>query len=260
MRTIVVTGAASGMGAATKERLEADGHRVIGMDRQETDVVADLGTPEGRAAAVAAVQERVGDRLDGIVTAAGVFGFPGGVGDVVVSVNYFGTVALLDALRPLLARGTDPAAVVVSSNSITTNPSALRAVTDACLAGDEDKARTVANEAGASACYPASKVAVTWWARRNSPAWAADGITLNTIVPGLIHTPMVEQIRADERIGPLFDQVPIPVGRLGRPDEIASAAAFLLGPGARYICGSTLFVDGGTDALVRPDDPQPNWA
>ena len=68
MRTFAVTGSASGMGAATCRRLEADGARVIGIDLRDADVVADLGTPEGRAHAVEAVGQRCDGALDGLVT------------------------------------------------------------------------------------------------------------------------------------------------------------------------------------------------
>ena len=52
MRTIAITGAASGIGAATSERLQSEGHRVIGVDLHETDIAADLATPQGRSDAI----------------------------------------------------------------------------------------------------------------------------------------------------------------------------------------------------------------
>ena len=59
-------------------------------------------------------------------------------------------------------------------------------------------------------------------------------------------------------LGQFVDAFPIPVGRKGTADEVAAFVAFLLGPDARFFCGSVLFVDGGTDAQLRPDDfPQP---
>src|SRR5688572_9762890 len=99
MRTIVVTGSASGMGAATKARLEAAGDRVIGVDIKDADVVADLGTAEGRQAAIDAVTEQSGGTVDGLVTWAGLPGLTERPGSLLVSVNYFGTVVLLEGLR-----------------------------------------------------------------------------------------------------------------------------------------------------------------
>ena len=70
-RTVVVTGSASGIGAATRARLEHDGARVIGIDLRDADVIADLGTGEGRLAAVSSV-EAIAPRLDAVVCCAGI--------------------------------------------------------------------------------------------------------------------------------------------------------------------------------------------
>src|SRR4051812_7032915 len=102
------------MGAATKARLERDGQRVIGVDLRDADVVADLGTVEGRAAAVDEVAAQSGGLIDGLVTWAGVAGLTDRPGSLVASVNYFGTIAMLEGLRPLLAAGDRPAAVAIS--------------------------------------------------------------------------------------------------------------------------------------------------
>ncbi len=255
-RTIVVTGSASGMGRATATRLQADGLRVIGIDRHDAEIVADLGTPSGRSMAIDAVERASGDAIDGLVTWAGLAGLSGVPGSLLASVNYFGTVELLAGLRPLLAAGDAPAAIAVSSNSTTCQPGIPVSLAELCLAGDENAARAAADESGALATYPATKLAVARWVRRNAPSknWAGAGINLNVIVPGAIETPMLQETREDPTIGKFVDAFPIPVGRTGAPEELAGVVSFLLGPGARFFCGSVLFVDGGTDALIRPDD------
>jgi NAD(P)-dependent dehydrogenase (short-subunit alcohol dehydrogenase family) len=255
-RTVVVTGSASGMGAATKARLEADGQRVIGVDIRDADVIADLGSAEGRRDAIAAVREQSGGAIDGLVTWAGLAGLTDRPGDVLVSVNYFGAVAMLDGLRPLLAAGREAAAVAISSNSTSVQPGVPMAVVDACLAGDEEAARSAANEASSLASYPATKLALAWWVRRNAPtpAWAGAGITLNAVAPGAVQTPLLDETRNDPTVGMLVDAFPIPIGRRGTADELAAFVQFLLGPDARFFCGSVVFVDGGTDAQARPDD------
>jgi len=253
MRTIVVTGSASGMGAATKARLEAAGDRVIGVDLKGADVTADLGTVEGRQDAIDRVADLSGGTLDGLVTWAGLPGLTERPGSLLVSVNYFGTVVLLEGLRPLLAKGDRPAAVAISSNSTTIQPDLPIAVTEACLSGDEAAARAAGDEVGSLNVYPASKLAIARWVRRNAPAWAADGITLNAVAPGAVETPLLQASREDATVGELVDHLPIPVGRPGAADELAAFVQFLLGPDARFICGSVLFVDGGTDALLRAD-------
>jgi len=139
-----VTGSGSGMGAALQSRLEADGTRVIGIDLKNAEVEADLGTPKGRAAAIDRVGELSGGALDGLVTLAGLAGLPERPASLLISVNYFGTVQMLAGLRPLLARGTDPAAVAISSNSTTCQPGLDEALIVSCLEGDEDATRALA--------------------------------------------------------------------------------------------------------------------
>ena len=261
MRTIAITGSASGMGLATADRLQDDGHRVIGVDLRDADVIADLSTPQGRQAAIAEMTDVAGGRLDGLVTYAGLGGLPDRAGSLVASVNYFGTVELLDGLRPLLAEGDEPAAVAVGSNSTTCQPNVPEDLIDALLEGDEDRARQLADGADSVNTYPATKVALTRWARRQAPTpeWAGAGITLNVVAPGLIDTALTQEQRHDETMGPLIDMFPLPLGRGGRPEEVAAFVAYLLGPDARFFCGSVLFVDGGTDALLRADSQPATW-
>jgi len=244
------------MGAATRTRLEADGQRVIGVDLHDAEVVADLATPVGRGAAIEGVGKRAGDAIDGLVTWAGLPGLTGLAGGRLVAVNYFGAVALLAGLRPLLARGDRPAAVAISSNATTCQPGVPMDVVDHCTAGDEDAARSAADAAGAVATYPATKIAIARWARRQAPTegWAGAGITLNVVAPGAVETPLLQASREDPTIGRFVDAFPVPVGRHGSADELAAFVQFLLGPDARFFCGSVVFVDGGTDALLRADD------
>lgn len=257
---MVVSGSASGMGAATKSRLEHDGQRVIGIDVRDADVIADLGTIAGRQAAIDAVVELSGGAIDGLVTWAGLSGLTGVDGSLLASVNYFGSVGLLEGLRPLLADGDRAAAVAISSNSTTCQPGVPLDLVALCLEGDEVAARAAADVAGALATYPATKIAVARWARRNAPTpeWAGAGITLNVVAPGTVETPMLQATRDDPTIGRFVDAFPVPVGRAAEADELAAFVEFLLGPDARFFCGSVVFVDGGTDALLRADDvPMP---
>lgn len=262
MGTYVVTGAASGIGAATTALLQEQGHRVVGVDRAPTDVIADLSTPSGRAEAVGQVEALVPEGITGFVPCAGVAGLTDVDPELVVSVNYFGAVEMLTGLRPLLARaaarGEQPAVVLLSSNSVTCQPGWSSDVAGACLEHDEVKARAAAAGQQAVNVYPATKAALAYWSRREGvkPEWVGAGIRLNAVAPGLIATPMTEQLRRDPELGIFADAYPSAVGRPGRPEEVAAAIGFLLSEQAALIVGTTLFVDGGTDAIMHPMRPQ----
>src|ERR1700738_3023887 len=105
--TVVISGSASGIGAATAGLLRSKGRRVIGIDLQGAEVMADLATPGGRSHAVAEVHRLAGGRLDGLILCAGVAAAK--PDDHVVSVNYFGANALLTGLRSDLESGRQPA-------------------------------------------------------------------------------------------------------------------------------------------------------
>ncbi len=254
MGTFCITGSASGIGAATRTRLEAAGHGVIGVDLRDAEVEADLGGAEGRRHAVERVLDASGGRLDGLLVGAGVA--PPFAPEPMASINYFGSQVLLEGLREALAATGDAQAVAISSNSTTTVPDVPSGLVAAFLDGDEEGARTAASAAGDSHTYAASKTALAHWVRRHAPqaSWAGAGIRLNAIAPGATMTPLLQSGLDDDTYGPLITGFPVPTGGFGDPDQIAAWIEFmLLSDAARFMCGSVVFVDGGTDALVRPD-------
>lgn len=256
MGIIAMTGSASGIGAATRARLENSGRRVIGIDVRDAEVIADLSTPAGRDTAVVAVRRAAGGRLDGLVACAGV-GPQAEPLPLIVSLNYFGAQAVLAGLREALAAGTQPAAVAVSSNSATVPGSECDTpMVAACLAGDEAEARQIATTLMGHQVYAGSKLALARWVRRNAPGaeWAGAGIRLNAVAPGAVLTPLLQAGLDHPMWGPAIRSFPIPTGGFGAPEQIAAAITFLLSPEASFCCGSVLFADGGTDAMLRPDE------
>ncbi|HLX87091.1 MAG TPA: SDR family oxidoreductase [Acidimicrobiales bacterium] len=250
-RTVVVTGSASGIGAAVRDRFARSGARVVGVDLAGAEVHGDLSTAAGRQAAVAAVIDACDGCADGLVACAGL-GPHVRPTPAIVAVNYFGALAVLDGLLPALEAGDAAAAAVVASNSagITPpNPGLL----DALAAEDEQTATSLAGALDGATVYGMSKLALARSIRRRVRAFGQAGVRLNAVAPGPVDTPLLAASLEDPTLGPLVDALPVPLGRRAAPEEIAGAIAFLLDPANGYVHGSVLFVDGGTDALLRPD-------
>jgi NAD(P)-dependent dehydrogenase (short-subunit alcohol dehydrogenase family) len=235
-RKYVVTGAASGIGKALTEQLRSEGNTVFGVDLRDADVTVDLTTAEGRTALVEKVTELSGGTIDAIVAVAGLAApIPATAG-----VNYFGAVATLEGLRPLLAGSDAPRAAVVASLA------ALEPVDDvlfaALVSGDEpealERAQAIADlpsDTPSNAIYNSSKSAIALWVRTNAPTdeWAGAGIALNAIAPGVIETPMIAEILATEE---------------GR----AALAAGAPSEQNTHVTGQIIFVDGGAEVIRRP--------
>jgi NAD(P)-dependent dehydrogenase (short-subunit alcohol dehydrogenase family) len=254
---VALTGSASGIGAAVRSRLEADGWRAVGVDLDGQEVSADLSTSAGRAAAVAGVLDRLdGERLDAVVACAGL-GPQVARRDLLVSVNYFGAIAVLDGLLDALAAtgaaGGAPAAVAICSNSISVTPMPDPTLVELMLAGDEKAATELSTSMDGPTVYAMTKLALGRGCRQRVPAWAGRGVRLNLVAPGPVHTPLYQGTLDDPVLGPLVDLLPVPMGRPSEPAEIAAPIAFLLSPEAAMVHGSILFVDGGSDALLRSD-------
>lgn len=256
MRTVVVTGSASGIGAAVRSTLEAEGQRVIGVDIRNADVEADLSTTDGRNEAVTKALDLSGGTLDGVVICAGL-GPHVQPPSLMISVNYFGAVEVLDGLQDALSRGDNPAAVVISSNSIGIIPMVLPSddteMTDAMIAGDEPTAIAAGERFDGASIYGMTKVALARAIRHRTQDWGEKGIRLNAVAPGPVKTPLLQGSLDDPILRPGVEGLPVPLGRHSEPQEIADVISFLMGPKATYVHGSIVFIDGGTDALMRPD-------
>lgn len=252
MPVTAISGSASGIGAAVSKLLREAGHQVIGIDRSDAEVIADLSTPQGRDAAIAAVLQRCEGVLDGLVCCAGV-GVTAPSSGLILSVNYFGVSHLLEGLNGALARGRQPAALVIGSVASTQPGAEQQPMTAALLADDETGARALAEALSQPhVAYACSKHAITQQARRLCKPWAAQGIRLNVVAPGAVQTPLHQASLDDARFGQAVREFVAPLGRSGLPEEIAALVGFLQSPQAAFIHGSVVFIDGGMDAMVRP--------
>jgi len=254
MPTTLVTGSASGIGAATCKALQALGHTVIGVDLRNADIQGDLSHKAGRQEVLAKVLERSGGVLDGLVLCAGLGPQTHPV-SLVASVNYFGAVELLDGLLPALQKGKQPAAVVISSVASAQLPWSSNPLGAACEAGDEAKVNAIvaaAAEQGGNLAYAGSKNALTVALRKRASAWGAAGVRLNSVAPGATDTPLLQAGLDDPRYGQAIRDFVAPIARHATPAEIAEVVAFLISPATGFIHGVQLYVDGGMDAMTRP--------
>jgi NAD(P)-dependent dehydrogenase (short-subunit alcohol dehydrogenase family) len=206
---------------------------------------------------LAGVREAAGASIDAVVACAGVSGRADRL-DESVRVNYFGVVVGLEGLQPLLAAGSDPRAVVVSSIRDHAVPPEYRTLVHTCLAGDEDGACAMAHGfSTARLVYAASKQAVSRWVRRAapSPAWAGAGIALNAVGPSVIDTPMAGRMLSAENRATAAAENPMPFLGIPAPAEsVAHLLAWLASAENRIVTGQVIYADGGSDALIRGDD------
>lgn len=244
-KTIVVTGASSGIGAEVAKLARFQGARVIGMDRNDPlssldgFIKADLGTPAAIDAAVAQLPEHV----DALCNIAGVPGTADG--ELVARVNYLGLRHLSSRVLARMPRGGS----IVNVASILgaewpqrlTEHKAL-AATDSFEAGAKWLA---ANPVPHATCYQYFKEALIVWNATQSQEWfLGKGVRMNCVAPGPVFTPILgdfvtmlgqERVQADAH-------------RMLRPgfaDEIAPVIAWLCSDEARWVSGANIPVDGG---------------
>jgi len=251
MKKAIISGSASGIGACVKTRLEKQGYSVTGIDIKNAEVNADLSTADGRNSAIRGALEHTGGDFDILILAAGLGGHLDD-GQLVAKVNYYGAVELLDGFRDGLA-ASKGRCVVISSNSAQMHMDPNNDLALALLDGTEDQAMELIGDNHAALTYGISKHAVARAVRRRAAEWGGLGIQLNAIAPGMTETPLFRGAADHPEIGKSVEAIPIPLDRVASADEIAGVIEFMLSDAGSYMQGSIIYVDGGTDAQLRPD-------
>lgn len=256
-RTYIVTGAASGIGAATAEALRSHGHTVIGVDLKGAEVSADLSTPSGRAAAATEATALADGKVDAVIACAGISAPIAKT----FAINFFGVTEFLTAMVPVLRSSEAPRAAVVSSMA-SLQPVSSELV-EAGLAGDEEKALEIGEALAQQGSdtgylnYSSSKRALSRWVRRQSISeeWAGNGIPLNAVAPGTVITPMTRELLATpEGVAMVDASVPMPLNSHQPAKSIADLLVWLTSEENTHLAGQTIYCDGGADATLRGDD------
>ncbi|BBY73988.1 3-oxoacyl-ACP reductase [Mycolicibacterium parafortuitum] len=234
----LVTGAASGIGAAIARTLMSAGVRTIRMDLQAPQPDPDFPAHLQAGVALDVREPDLLDKLSGaapenvayLVNCAGVIDDTGfsGVDRALwlrcLEINLMGAYNTIDALTPVLRRAS-PAAVV--------NISSIEAGRVVALSNPDPSPQ-----------YAASKAGLQMLTQSAARALAADGVRVNSVSPGFVATPMAAAHGDTTELPPALAPR-VPAGRFAAPADIAHAVAFLLSDQAAYITGSDLRVDGG---------------
>jgi len=227
-RTALVTGAAAGIGRATALRLAADGWRVVGIDRVagSLDGVELVAGDAGDASVLDAALAACGESLGALVCSAGVP--PSGPWD---SRAHWDEVIAVDLTAPYEAMRRAWPALVAGRGSVVIVGSIVGTV--------EGSLRSPA--------YAAAKAGLEGLARSFAVIGAADSVRVNVVAPGAIATDF------DERLLPADRRSDVPLGRMGTPEEVAGAIAFLVGDQGSYVTGAVWTLDGGRTVLSAAD-------
>jgi len=237
-KVAIVTGSASGIGAATMARFRAEGATVVGMDVTPADdaVALDVRDEAAAAEAVAATARDHG-RIDVLVHAAGVAGggpvhlVDAGEWDRVVDINLKGTFLMN---KHVVAQMVDQTPDAIGQRGSIVNIASIEGIE-----GTE----------GGSA-YNASKGGVVVLTKNLALDYGRRAIRANAICPGFIDTPLMSDVfdmGGMDEVRRSFVETHA-LGRIGRPEEIAAAAVFLASDDASFVTGTTLVVDGGYTA------------
>jgi len=247
-RVAVVTGAARGMGRACVERLVSEVDVLVAVDLEAPEIEGTVGVAcdVADADAVARLVDRVRElgTFRALVHAAGISPTMADSRRV-MAVDLVGTQLLLDAFGPLVVPGSSAVCFASSSAYQITlagpDPESDAVVEDPLADGFLDVAAARFSDSGLA--YGWAKRGVIRAAARAARTWGPRGGRVNSVSPGLIDTDMGRQELASQPIMQVMLDA-TPVGRLGRPEEVATLVGFLVSDAAAFISGIDILIDG----------------
>lgn len=251
-KTFVVTGASSGIGKAIADRLIGNGHRILRVSRTKADISVDLGTREGRDELLRQVADMAPDGIDGVCTSAG--SSDAAHPELVAATNYFGTTEVIEGLYPQL-RKPGGRCVAISSVAMLQANAQSAPLEELCLNGDEGAAKAMAAGMSLMEVYPGTKQALSVWARKTAikPEWAGEGILINIISPGSVETPMHQAALVNPELTERRKKAaPRAAKGIAQPEDVAELADFLLNCQSNHLIGQVIFLDSGSEAILRP--------
>lgn len=248
MGVYAITGGTKGIGLKTAEKLRELGHDVFVIASRNADINGDLATAEGRNKVVSELYRLCPEGIDGLVCNHGISPDPINSASKILSVNYYGAVAVMEQSYELLKKKKGSCVVTVSA-AIVSKPRGKYFVDDLLLrCADESRVGRLADSLPLEdgfVMYASAKLALCRWVAQHAPSWASEGVMLNAVAPGGVATDIMKDFDPPEDA---YFPMPALQGGAGAmdPKDVAAALVYMVLPDSKGICGHVLFCDSGS--------------